>query len=115
MERKHLLNCNIAGFTYYDGPIVFKQLGIGTALQLVAEQENQYDPNAIALYFGKSKLGFIPRDNNKTLSLFFEQGYGDIFETYINRIAPDAYPENQVGVVVYLKENKRKSKDETEA
>jgi hypothetical protein len=113
MKRKHLLNCNIAGFTYYDGPIVFKQLEVGTALQLVDEQENRHDPNAIALYFGKSKLGFVQRDSNKTLSLFFEQGYDDIFEAYINRITPDEHPENQIGVVVYLKEKKRKSKNET--
>jgi hypothetical protein len=110
VKRKHLLNCNIAGFTYYEGPIVFKQLEVGTALHLVSEQENRYDPNAIALYFGKDKLGFIPRNDNKTLSLFFEQGYGDIFEVYINRITPDEYPENQIGVVVYLKEKKYKEK-----
>jgi hypothetical protein len=109
MKRKHLLNCNLAGFTYYDGPVVFNRLQVGTALQMVAEQENRHDPNAIALYFEKSKLGFIPRNDNKTLSLFFEQGYGDIFEAYINRITPDEYPENQIGVTVYLKEKKTES------
>jgi hypothetical protein len=30
MKRKHLLNCDIAGFTYYDGPVVFGQLQTGT-------------------------------------------------------------------------------------
>ncbi|MDR0725098.1 MAG: HIRAN domain-containing protein [Prevotellaceae bacterium] len=104
MKRKHLLNCGIAGFTYYDGPVVFGQLQIGTPLRLVYEPENRYDPDAIVLYFEEHKLGFIPRNENKTLSLFFEQGYGDIFEVYINRVSPDEHPENQVGVVVYVKE-----------
>ncbi|MDR1594270.1 MAG: HIRAN domain-containing protein [Prevotellaceae bacterium] len=108
MKCKHLLNCDIAGFTYYEGPVVFKQLEVGTAVQLVAEQENRHDPNAIAVYFGKHKLGFIPRNDNKTLSIFFEQGYSDIFVAYINRITPDEYPENQIGIVVYLKEKKRR-------
>ena len=107
MKRKHLLDCNIVGFTYYDGTIVFSQLQTGTALQLVAEPENRYDPNAIAVYFGENKLGFIPRNENKTLSLFFEQGYGDVFEAYINRVSPDERPESQIGVVVYVKERER--------
>jgi hypothetical protein len=109
MKRKHLLNCDIAGFTYYEGPIIFKQLEVGTAIHLVAEPENRHDPNAIAVYFGKYKLGFIPRNDNKTLSIFFEQGYSDIFEAFINRITPDESPENQIGIVVYLKEKKRRT------
>ncbi|MDR2027760.1 MAG: HIRAN domain-containing protein [Prevotellaceae bacterium] len=109
MKRKHLLNCEIAGFTYYEGPVVFNQLQTGTALRLVFEPENRYDPNAIALYFGEYKLGFIPRVMNKTLSIFFEQGYDDIFEAIINRVSPDRQPEDQIGVVVYLKEREKES------
>jgi hypothetical protein len=112
MKRKHLLNCEIAGFTYYDGPVVFSQLQTGTALRLAAEPENRHDPNAIALYFGEHKLGFIPRSENKTLSIFFEQGYDNIFEAFINRVSPDRQPENQIGIVVYLRE---KEKDAAEA
>jgi hypothetical protein len=106
MKHKHLLNCNIAGFTYYEGSIVFGQLKTGTVLNLVAEHDNPYDPNAIALYLDEHKLGYIPRNENKTLSIFFEQGYGNIFEAYVNRVTPDEYPENQIGVVIYLKANR---------
>lgn len=103
MKRKHLLHCNIAGFTYYEGPIVFNRLQIGTELRLVVEPENQYDHDAIALYFEEHKLGFIPRTENKTLSIFLKQGYDDLFEVFINRVSPNEYPENQIGVIVYLK------------
>ncbi|MDR2773768.1 MAG: HIRAN domain-containing protein [Tannerella sp.] len=103
MKREHLLNCEIAGFTYYEGPIVFSQLQPGMALRLIAEPENRYDPDAVALYLGEYKLGFIPRAENKTLSIFLNQGYDDIFEVFINRVSPDKYPEKQIGVVVYLK------------
>ena len=33
----------------------------GDAYQWKAEPENQYDPNAIAIYIGETKAGFIPR------------------------------------------------------
>jgi hypothetical protein len=98
------LNCDIAGFTYYEGAIVFNRLTIGTPLRLVAEPDNHYDPHAIALYFEDCKLGFIPRSENRMLSIFFEQGYDNLFEAYVNRVAPDERPENQVGFIVYLKE-----------
>jgi hypothetical protein len=109
MKRKHLLNCEIAGFTYYEGPVVFGQLQIGTVLRLVAEPENRYDPDAIALYFEEYKLGFIPRAENKTLSIFFQQGYDDIFEAFINRVSPDEHPRGQIGVVVYLKAREKET------
>jgi hypothetical protein len=50
MKRKHLLNCEIAGFTHYEGPVVSNQLQTGTALWLIFEPENRYDPNAIAVF-----------------------------------------------------------------
>ncbi|MDR1981383.1 MAG: HIRAN domain-containing protein [Tannerellaceae bacterium] len=103
MTRKHVTHFEIAGFTYYEGPIVFTQLKVGASLQLVAEPENKFDPNAVAIYFGEEKIGFISREKNELFSLFFEQGYKNIFEAYINRLSPDAYPERQVGVAVYLK------------
>jgi hypothetical protein len=104
MKRKHLTHFHIAGFTYYEGPIVFSQLRIGTPLRLVAEAENKHDPNAVAIYFEENKIGFIPSEKNELFSIFFEQGYTDLFQVYINRLSPDSHPEQQVGVVVYLKE-----------
>jgi hypothetical protein len=108
MTRKHVTHFNIAGFTYYDGPIVFTRLKVGTPLRLVVEPENKFDPNAVAIYFREKKIGFIPRDKNDLFNIFFEQGYKNIFEAYINRLSPDSYPEQQVGVAVYLKKNERK-------
>ena len=62
-----------------------------------------FDPYAVAVYYGESKLGFIPRTTNHEISKFIELGHTDLFETRVNRIAPDAHPENQVGVIVYIK------------
>lgn len=100
----HLANFNLAGFTYYDGIEVFNQLKVGTKLRLVPEPDNPYDAKAVAIYFGESKVGFVPRSDNRTISKILNLGHQDIFETFINRVSPDEYPENQIGIVVKIKE-----------
>jgi HIRAN domain. len=103
-KRRHYATFHIAGFSYWDGCIVFNKLKIGTELRLRREKNNKFDPYAVAIYFQDSKIGFIPRGINKDISKFLEMGYTDIFEVRVNRIASDAHPENQIGVIVYLKQ-----------
>ncbi len=97
---------NLAGFMYYDGVEVFNELKIGTPLQLVPEPENRHDEYAIALYYNKRKLGFVPRGENKTISKLLYFGH-DMFTAKINRLSPDEHPNNQVGVVVRVKEKEK--------
>jgi len=108
MKKRHFQHFNIAGFTYYDGPEVFSELKIGTELQLVQEPDNRYDPKAVAIYFEDKKLGFIPRSNNNEISKLLEMGY-DIFEMRIQQLSAKVNPEDQVGVIVYLILNEKKS------
>ena len=35
IEKRHLMNCRIAGFSYWDGAEAFEKLKIGTPLDLV--------------------------------------------------------------------------------
>ena len=104
MERRHFINFDIAGFTYWNGTLVFQELAIGTELQLKREKDNKFDPYAVAIYYKDYKLGFIPRDKNLEISKLCEQGYANIFEVRINRISKDERPENQIGVIVYIKQ-----------
>ena len=76
---------------------------IGTKLQLRREEDNKFAPYAVAIYYKDYKLGFIPRDKNKEISKLCEQGYTGIFEARINRISQDEHPENQIGVIIYIK------------
>lgn len=101
-KRRHFIDCGIAGFTYWEGAMVFNELKVGDRLRLVREQDNRFDPYAVALYYGDFKLGFVSRGENKELSKFCEMGYADIFDVRINRLSPDEHPENQVGVIVYI-------------
>ncbi|PZX11795.1 HIRAN domain-containing protein [Breznakibacter xylanolyticus] len=104
MKRRHFTHFNISGFSYYEGPIVFNDLKIGTELRLVYEPDNKYDPKAVAIYFGDEKLGFVPRSDNNEISKLLEMGH-DVFETRVQRIDATQHPENQVGVIVYVKKN----------
>ncbi len=102
---RHFTTFHIAGFSYWEGCIAFKDLKIGTELTIVRESENKFDPYAVAIYFGEYKLGFIPRGENKEINKFLELGYNQLFEVRINQLSAEAHPESQVGVIVYLKPN----------
>ncbi len=101
-KRRHFQNFDIAGFSFWDGAVVFCELKIGTELRLERESENQYDPKAVAIYFGEAKLGFVPRACNDAISKLCEAGYTDIFDVRINRITPDESPEEQIGLIVSI-------------
>jgi hypothetical protein len=102
-KLRHYSTFGIAGFSYWEGCIVFNELKIGTDLRLEREEDNKFDPYAVAIYYGQHKLGFIPRSENHEISKFLELGYTDLFEVRINRLDSEALPENQVGVIVYIK------------
>lgn len=104
----HLDNFHIAGYTYWDGCEAFEHLKIGTNLDLVREKDNHFDPYAVAIYYKDLKLGYIPSDSNKEISEYLDMGWGDIYEVRVTRVSPDAHPETQVEVVVYIKRNVQK-------
>jgi hypothetical protein len=103
MNDRHFANFHIAGFTYYDGVDVFYELKIGTELKLKAEPENQFDAYAVAIYYKETKLGYIPRGENKEISKFLNCGYTDIFEVKICRITSETHTEQQICVQVKIR------------
>lgn len=102
MKKEHLSHFDIAGFTYYDGALAFKDLRIGTRLKLKLDKENKYDPRAVAIYFEDYKLGYVPRSENRIFYKLFTVGLHKFIEARIQRISKDAHPENQISVVVHL-------------
>ena len=115
MEAKKLyfMDCHLAGTMYHEADEVMDKLKVGTALTLERDLDNRYDPNAVAVaYYDKDAkkakttryvVGYIPRDDNSELAAFLEMGWGEIFECRINRIIPDAHPENQVHLTIKIK------------
>ena len=106
-KKKHFLYTNIAGFMYWDGCEAFGSLEAGMELELVREEDNKYDNDAIALYYKDLKLGYIPSSENGTLAQFLDMGHSDIFEVRVCRLCPDAHPEKQVYVNVYIRRKEK--------
>ena len=64
---------SIAGFQFYDGEKLWDQLSIGDILQLIQEPDNPYDENAVEIYWGKSKLGYLSRVENTAIAQMMNQ------------------------------------------
>ena len=107
-DLRHFSHFSLAGFTYWEGALVFNKLQIGTELRLDYEPDNRYDPKAVAIYFGDHKLGYVPRSHNGPISKFLEMGHHP-FACYIQQLDPAAHPEQQVGVVVFVKKAQQNS------
>lgn len=94
----------IAGFKYWDGALILDKLSIGNELQLVTESDNPHDPSAIAVLFSGVKLGYIPADENKEISIMMFYGHQDVFEARVLQIDKQAAPWKQVLVGLYVRE-----------
>ncbi|TDG37113.1 DNA-binding protein [Pedobacter changchengzhani] len=101
MEREHLGNFNIAGFTYYEGVMCFQDLKIGEKLSLKLEENNGYDKRAVAIYYNKFKLGFIPRNENQIFYKLLKVGLNCI-DMRIQMVDGTTHPEAQIRVVAFL-------------
>jgi len=105
-RSRNLLDCHIAGFTYYDGLDVINELKLGAPVTLKSEPDNPYDPDAVAIYFDMTKLGYVPQVKNSYVSSLLYFGHGDIIEARIICHNLDAKPESQFRVVIKLKDNR---------
>lgn len=102
MKREYLANFNLAGFTYYDGALVFNKLKIGKKLNLKLEKRNAYDPKAVAIYYKTSKIGFIPRSENRIFYKLIKIGLSKYVQVRIQKIDATAHPEEQIRLVAHL-------------
>ncbi len=92
----------IAGFSYYDGTLLFKKLEVGDKVDVVVDDNNIHDQHALIIKSKDAKLGYIPRINNESISKIIRSGY-NIFEAYIQQKDPHAHPEEQIKIIVYIK------------
>jgi len=93
----------ISGFQFYDGAEVENKLETLMPLQLNREPNNRYDTNAIEIYAGDAKLGYLPRQSNTPISNMMDQGI-DI-KAAITELDKDNFPNRSVKVeVFYLSE-----------
>ncbi len=105
-KSRYIDSFHLAGFEYYDGLDIIDELKIGTKVSLVAETDNPHDADAISIYYGKTKLGYVPANHNTLLSTYLYYGYSDIFEARIQSKDLEEHPERQFRVVVKIIDNR---------
>ncbi len=104
-ERSKQIDCfHIRGFQYWDGALVVSQMKVGDALEIQAEDDNPHDPDAVALYFEGSKLGYVPASNNAFLAQLLYFGHTDVVEARVLQVDLDEGPWNQVRVGLFIKD-----------
>lgn len=99
---KHYKTFNVAGFQRYDGALVLDQMKPGAPLVMMPERDNPYDPEAIALFFEGTMIGYVPREDNSLMSLMMFYGHAGVFEAHVVQVDPEAKPWEQVRVGVYV-------------
>jgi hypothetical protein len=103
-DKFYLLQSFIAGFKYYKGTQFLDSLKEGDALELVREPENEYDTEAIAVYWNENKVGFIPSALNSVFAKLIDI---QVLELYaqITHLKPEAKSWENVAMAIYcLKE-----------
>ena len=103
---REFLSFHVAGFSHWYGFDVLNKLGPGAKLRLVPEPDNPYDPNAVAVYKGKVKIGFVPRDRNETLAQLLYFGHEKAFECRVTYVVHDAHPERMVHARILVKDRR---------
>ena len=103
----HYLNFHIAGFSHWEGCLVLEELKVGAKLDLEREPNNPHDHKAVALYYGDTKLGYIPSAHNEDIAKFLDLGHDELFDARVQSKNIDAHPEHQVRVVVFIKAKTR--------
>jgi len=84
-DSTYFLHCYVAGLQYYEVLEVWKKLEIGQEVQLIPEPNNRYDEHAVIVAFENKKLGYLPRSQNKAVSLLLQAGH-DAYEARIQSL-----------------------------
>ncbi len=104
---REFLSFHVAGFSHWYGFEVMHKLHPGTKLRMVPEPDNPYDPQAVALYKGKAKIGYVPRDRNSALAQLLYFGNGEVFECRVTGVVSDAHPERMVFARVLVRDRRK--------
>ncbi|WFS61887.1 HIRAN domain-containing protein [Pseudodesulfovibrio thermohalotolerans] len=91
---------SVAGFQYYQGETVIHSLHPGDSLILKAEPGNPHDYYAVEIFHGRTKLGYVPRTDNKHISRLLRDQVELTCE--VDEACPGSSPWNAVTVKVFI-------------
>jgi len=89
----------IAGYRYYDGKKLEDTLLEGKILTLKREPQCIHDPNAVEIYAGRAKLGYIPKKDNPDVSSLLDQGV--VLKGRIQKRNFDDQPRKRIKVSIF--------------
>ena len=88
----------VAGFQYHDGETVWPRLSTGDSLRLLREPDNPYDGQAVAVYWGEAKLGYVPRAANTAVAQMMDRG--ELLSARVARLRESQDPWKRVGISI---------------
>lgn len=96
-----VLDCFIKGLVYSDIDLTTLRLKRGQQLTLVLDRANPVDPDAVAIYNGCTKLGFVPKDQVEAIhNLIAEYGPQVRFRCEVKQFAPQNQTHRMILVSV---------------
>lgn len=91
----------VAGFQYHDGETVWPRLSTGDSLRLLREPGNPYDGQAVAVYWGGAKLGYVPRAANTAVAQMMDRG--EWLSARVARLRESQDPWKRVGISIAVR------------
>lgn len=68
------LSCLVAGSSYQNLKEIEPELVRQTVFEMKREAANQFDKKAIAIYYDKNKIGYIPKEKNEVIANLMDAG-----------------------------------------
>jgi len=90
----------LAGFSYYNGPMVWECLRPGDTLRLVREPGNRHDAKAVAIHWFEWKIGYLPRAENTAVAELLDRQV--ILHARVEALAESDDPWERVQLSVHL-------------
>ena len=90
----------LAGFRYGEAAAVMPMLQPGDALELVREEDNPHDPNAVRVEWRGRKLGYVPRRQNAALAWGLDRGTP--LRARVSRLVVHPNPAKRIEFDVYI-------------
>ena len=90
----------LAGFQYYGAKILWDEMREGDALVLIREPDNRHDPFAVRVEWRGTKLGYLPRAENRAVAA--EMDKGTPIAGRIGRMADSPNPWKRLRVDVFV-------------
>jgi hypothetical protein len=90
----------LAGFRYYAGEALWREMREGDRLALVREADNPHDANAVRIEWRGQKLGYLPRAENRSVAAAIDGG--ETVDARIARLRQHRNPWQRILIEVFV-------------